>query len=414
MTVIRTLAAREILDSRQTPTIEVELATDSVNVRASVPSGASVGSREALELRDGDLARFNGKGVLHAITGIQETISPQILNRELDQTALDKTLLELDGTPHKSHLGANATLAVSIAFARAAALEQGMPLYQHISAISGQHPRLPTPMCNILNGGKHTTSGIDIQECMLTPVGLRGVQEQVAAMQKCIETLGRLLTKGGFETNLGDEGGFAPSLPSNEQAFELLAETIVQSGFNFDVIKISIDAAATSFYKDGSYTLHTDQKLTHKTKEELLSWYIQLINTYPILSVEDPFHEDDWESFAALVAVLGRESPVFVVGDDLLVTNPTLIKKAAERGAAKGAIIKPNQIGTVSEALEAAREARASSMQVCASHRSGETLDTFIADFAVGVGADFIKAGAPTKPERTAKYDRLIEIESTL
>lgn len=412
MTKILTLSAREILDSRNEPTIEVELTTESGTGVGSVPSGASVGAHEAHELRDGDMSVHNGRGVLKALANVNEVIAAAVAGKEFDQQSLDDFLCELDGTPDKSKLGANAILGVSIAFARAAAAEKGMPLYAYLGSLDDRTTFvLPQPLFNVLNGGKHAKAGIDIQECMLAPTGFASIRERVQAAEACVAQLQQLLEAKGYGTEMGDEGGFAPNLKSNDEALELLVAAITQAGYD-GKIKIALDVAASSFYKDGRYTLKAGGTAQTVTKEDMLGWYGAIAKKYPVISIEDGFAEDDFDGFASLVGELGGQ--ICIVGDDLTVTNTGRIALVAQKQAANACIIKPNQVGTVSESIEAVRAARSLGWKVFASHRSGETMDTFIADFAVGLSCDYLKAGAPTRPERMAKYARLIEIEKEL
>lgn len=413
MARIESLIARETFDSRGDPTIEAEITTASGTVRASVPSGASVGTHEALELRDGDMNVRGGRGVGKALAHVNETIAATIVGKEFDQKSLDGYLCELDGTENKSRLGANAILAVSIAFARAQALLQERPLYAYLGAISGASSFfMPQPLFNVLNGGKHAEEGIDIQECMLAPIGPQSVSEKVAAAKKCMAALQSLLEQRGYRIDLGDEGGFAPSLKSNDEALELLTSSIAKAGYAAAQVSLALDVAASSFYKDGKYTLRAGGEAKSPTKADMLAWYAALAEKYPIISIEDGFAEDDWETWSALTKMLGAK--LCIVGDDLTVTNVGRIALAAEKQAANACIIKPNQIGTVTEAIAAVHAARRAGWKVCASHRSGETADTFIADFAVGLSCDYLKAGAPTKEERLVKYNRLMEIEREL
>lgn len=412
MATIQALTAREILDSRGDPTVEVILETDTAKAVASVPSGASVGIHEAHELRDGDQAVHKGRGVLKAVSQVQETIAAAVFGKSFDQKSLDAFLCELDGTPNKAKLGANAILGVSIAFARAQASEQNMPLYAFLGSLDDRRTfTLPIPLFNVLNGGKHARHGIDIQECMLAPVGFSSIRERVEAASVCVDALKTLLEEKGYSTDMGDEGGFAPALASNDEAFELLTKVIAQEKYE-DKIKIAIDVASSSFYKDGQYTLKAGGKEQNISAEEMINWYTALAAKYPIISIEDGFAEDDFGGFNELTKKLGATHAI--VGDDLTVTNTKRIALVAERNAANACIIKPNQVGTVSESIDAVRAARALGWKVFASHRSGETLDTFIADFAAGLSCDYIKAGAPTREERMVKYSRLMEIEEEL
>ncbi len=401
---IRGIEAREILDSRGMPTVEVTLTlNDAVRATASVPSGKSTGSREAHELRDGE-KRFGGKGVRKAVAAVDE-IAGALKEKEFDQKLLDTTLCTLDGTPNKSRLGANALLGVSLAFARAAALCEGVSLYRYIATLANTAPRMPRPCFNMINGGAHADSGLHLQEFMLIPSGDSVAQniEHAAAVQ---EALYELIKARGLATGVGDEGGFAPKLSNNSMALDLLVEAMHRAGVEAN---LGVDAAANFFYHEGLYEIEPQEK---HDRTELLSWYEELSTKYPIVSIEDPFAEDDWEGFSAITKSLGEK--VRIVGDDLLTTNPQQIALASDRRAVNTALIKPNQIGTLSEALDACTKAREGGMMLFASHRSGETNDDSIADFAVGVGAEYIKAGALTRGERVAKYNRLIAIEQEL
>lgn len=412
MALITKLSAREILDSRGEPTIEVELATEGASVRASVPAGASVGAYEALDLRDGDLERYRGRGVLKAVANVDGEIAQNLIGRDFNQQSLDDCLITLDGTSNKSRLGANALLGVSIAFARATAAEQSIELFSYLGSLDGRSTfSLPQPAFNVLNGGAHADNGLDIQEYMLVPVAFSTVTEKVRVADDCIVALKALLQEKGYDVGLGDEGGFAPRLDSNEEALDLLVVAIVRAGYTTDKIKIALDVAATQLYKDGMYVLIAGGE-KRLSREEMLAWYKDLIQKYPIISIEDGFAEDDWEGFVALSAVL--DDRVLVVGDDLTVTNTSRIARAAAARAANALIVKPNQIGTVSETLAAIQMARASGWKIWASHRSGETDDTFIADLAVGLSVDYLKAGSLAREERIIKYNRLMEIEEGL
>ncbi len=412
MTKILALKAKEIADSRNEPTLEVEVVTEHGSAFGSVPSGASTGSHEAHELRDGDLPKHKGKGVLKALANVNDTLATALVGKEFTQQTLDAYMCELDGTPNKSKLGANAILGVSIAFARAAAVEKGAPLYAYIGSLDNRSTfAVPQPLFNILNGGKHVTKGIDIQECMLAPVGFKSIKERVEAASTCVALLKATLETKGYGTAIGDEGGFAPDLPSNDEALDLLVSAITEAGYT-NTVKIALDVAASSFYTNGQYVLKAGGTARVLTKEDMLAWYQTIGNTYPVISIEDGFAEDDFDGFALLMKALGER--VCIVGDDLTVTNTARIALAGQKKAANACIIKPNQVGTVTESIEAVRAARALGWKVFASHRSGETLDTFIADFATGLSCDYIKAGAPTKQERMVKYERLIAIEEEL
>lgn len=414
MSKIHNLIATEILDSRGNPTVEVLCVLDSgAQGTASVPSGASTGAHEACELRDGDMTMHMGKGVQKALGHIQGEILQCVQGKELDQEMLDDTMIELDGTPNKNRLGANALLAVSLAFARACTNEKKVALYEHLAdmyrGVDTQHTyTLPTPAFNVINGGKHSDSGISFQEFMLIPVGFATCAEKVAVAEHIVETLKALFVQYKYGVSLGDEGGFAPKLPTNEQAFDYLKRAITQAGYTTGQVKLGVDVASTTFYKNDAYVMEGSVY----TSAEMIKHYEKLIQTYPIISLEDGLQEDDFIGFALLNKKLGNR--VCVVGDDLTVTNTERIQKAIDMHAVNTVLIKPNQIGTLSETFHAIRLAKENNMKVFISHRSGETEDTFIADLAVAVGADFIKAGAPTKKERIVKYERLIEIEKEI
>jgi len=383
---IESLSARTIADSRGNATIEVTLGTANGKGVASVPSGASVGAHEA---------RVVEPAV--AVAQINTEISMALSGKEFDQKSLDEFLITLDGTPDRRRLGGNAILGISLAFARAAAAEQKVELYKYFGNLAGNTTfALPMPMFNVLNGGKHAKGGIAIQECMLVPVGVDVVGAQVQAARDCVAALKVLLEKNGYGTEMGDEGGYAPALTGNDEALDLLVSAISAAGYAGE-IKLAIDVAASS--------------MPAFDKETMSKWYADIVKKYPLISIEDPFTEDDWESFAVLRA---SALDVLVVGDDLTATNAGRITLAAQKNAINAVIIKPNQVGTVSETIDAVAAVRAQGWKAIASHRSGETLDTWIADVAVGLGCGYIKAGAPTKPERTAKYNRLMEIEPAL
>lgn len=413
MSRITSIIAREVLDSRGNPTVEVICKTEGGIGTASVPSGASTGVHEALELRDGDMARYKGKGVLKAVEHVNSTIKEAVVGKDYDQKSLDSALVTLDGTENKAYLGANAILGVSMAFARASAVERGLELYEYIGMLAGvTRFTLPTPFFNIINGGKHADSGLDVQEYMIAPTGFDTFSEKVKAGSDIIDTLRRLLTEKKLSTILGDEGGFAPKLDSNEGALFFIEEAICGAGYSSEQVKVALDVASSSFYEDGVYTLTVGgTKKTMKT-EDMIAWYEDLVVKHPIVSIEDGLSEDDWEGFALMNEKLGRK--IQIVGDDLTVTNKKRIFQAIKAGAINSVLIKLNQIGTVSETLEAIRMTRDAGWKPFISHRSGETLDTFIADLAVGTGAECIKAGSLTRPERTCKYDRLLEIERRL
>lgn len=408
--------AREILDSRGNPTVEARVTVNSGEIGvAAVPSGASVGSHEALELRDDDPQRYGGQGVLNAVKNVTEIIGPALERMTVaDQAALDNRMLDLDGTADKSNLGANALLAVSMAAAKAAAQAQKIPLYQYIAHLFGKdasHFELPIPMMNLLNGGKHAANSSDMQEFMIMPVGLPSLAETIRAGAEIFHSLGNLLKKQHLSTLVGDEGGYAPSLATNEMPLELMIEAITQAGYRpGDNVVLALDPAASEFYQDNQYNL----ALEHATldSQQLISRYCQWVETYPIHSIEDGLAEDDWQGFSELTRKIGHRTQI--VGDDLFVTNPTRLERGIREQAANSILIKLNQIGTVSETIETVTIALQAGMTAIVSHRSGETEDSFIADFVVGAGTGQIKTGSLSRSERIAKYNRLMQIEREL
>ncbi len=399
MDKIKSIRAREILDSRGNPTVEVVLRTERVRVVSSVPSGASTGSYEAVELRDGD-ERYHGKGVLKAVANVNDILSSELEGRDiLNQRALDELIIKLDGTPNKGRLGANALLPVSMAICRAAAASIETPLYQYISRLGGTEIGLPEPSFNIINGGAHAGNNLAFQEFMILPSGKSFKERLRKASEKYHELKTRIEEKySSLAINIGDEGGFAPPIGSPEEALDLIPKDV----------SIALDVAADTFFKENRY----DAGFKIFSQDELLDYYLALIKQYPIISIEDPFAEDEWESWKKLTSRVS--SGVLIIGDDLLATNIERIKKAGESGACNAMILKLNQVGTVSEGLEAARLAREFGWKIMVSHRSGETTDDFIADFSVGIGADYIKSGAPARGERVVKYNRLLAIEEEL
>jgi enolase len=411
---IRSVLAREILDSRGNPTIEVDLTTSTgVRGRAAVPSGASTGSREALELRDGDPARYKGKGVRKAVTLVNEEIAPAVSGMALggldEQSALDRKLIELDGTDTKSRLGANALLGVSLAAAHAAAAENEQPLYRFIGGDAAH--LLPAPMMNVLNGGAHADNNVDVQEFMLYPLGAPTFAEALRWGAEVFHTLKGVLSEKGYATAVGDEGGFAPNLKSNDEAVELILYAIEKAGYRpGEDISLALDPAATEFCKDGRYELAGESR-TLETAEMIEFWQ-DWVARYPIVSIEDGLTEGDWQAWSQFTAAAGSE--LQIVGDDLFVTNPEILQRGIEDAAANAILIKLNQIGTLSETLEAIRMAQAASYGVVVSHRSGETEDTTIADLAVAVGAGQIKTGSLCRTDRVCKYNQLLRIESEL
>jgi enolase len=409
MPEIEAVAAREILDSRGNPTIEVDvLLVDGSFGRAGVPSGASTGEHEALELRDGDAKRYGGKGVLQAVSNVTETIAPALIGEDaLDQREVDRLLLELDGTPGKSALGANALLGVSLAVAHAAADSLGLPLYR---ALGGSNAHvLPVPLMNVINGGAHADNVLELQEFMLAPVGAASFSEAVRWCAEIYHVL-RIDLKGrGLSTGVGDEGGFAPELSTAAEALELLVGAIASAGLEpGDEVALAMDPACSEIHRDGAYQLEG----ASRSSAQMVEYWRGLLDGFPIVSLEDPLAEDDWEGWAALTAELG--SRVQVVGDDIFVTNPDRLARGIREGAATAILIKVNQIGTLTETLDTMELAGRSGYGLVVSHRSGETEDTTIADLAVATNAGQIKTGAPTRGERTAKYNRLLQIEEEL
>ncbi|MEK7461247.1 MAG: phosphopyruvate hydratase [Patescibacteria group bacterium] len=405
--------AREILDSRGNPTVEVELTIGEHIASASVPSGASTGQHEAHELRDNDPARYDGLGVLQAVAHVNEDISKEIIGQALDQNKLDNLLIKLDGTPDKHRLGANAILAVSMAFARAMALAQNQELYAYLGElVQTTHFTLPQPLINIINGGKHADSGLDIQEFMLIPKDFVLFRDKIRVGSEIFHTLKDILHKENYAVGVGDEGGFAPHLESNEQALDLMVRAISEAGYTTDQVRIGLDAAASSFYKDGAYHLNAAKPPQKLTADELLAWYQKLNHAYPLNILEDGFAEDDWAGFQSLNTQLGKQ--LLIVGDDLTVTNTKRIELAIQKQAINAVLIKLNQIGTVTETLAAINLTKQAGWQPIISHRSGETTDTFIADLAVGTAAPYLKSGSMSRGERIAKYDRLLVIEDKI
>ena len=410
MARIASVHARELLDSRGNPTVEaVVRLDDGASGSALVPSGASTGAHEAVELRDGDPARYGGKGTLTAVRNVTERIAPALVGQDAgDQAAVDAVMIELDGTPDKSVLGANAILGVSLAVAHAAAASRGLPLYRSIATAD---PVLPTPMMNLLNGGRHASNSTDLQEFMVMPVGFERFGEALRCGVEVYQALRAIVAGRGLSTNVGDEGGFAPELPSNEAALDLLMEAIEAAGYEpgKDCL-LALDAAAAEFYRDGAYHLERDGVVL--SSGELIGLYEGWLARYPIASIEDGLGEDDWEGWAQLTARLGAR--VQLVGDDLFTTNIERIERGIEERSANAVLIKLNQIGSLTETLAAIEATQKAGWGVVISHRSGETEDTTIADLAVATGAGQIKTGAPARGERTAKYNRLLRIEDEL
>ncbi len=411
MSQIKVIQAREILDSRGNPTIEVDVTLHDGSLgRAAVPSGASTGAHEAVEIRDGDKSRFGGKGVVTAVNTVNNKIAKAVAGMSaLDQRALDSALIELDGTPNKKNLGANAILGVSLAVAHAAAASQGTPLYRYLCPTSPT--LLPVPMFNILNGGKHAQNSTDIQEFMVIPTGVPSFKEALRAGAEIYQSLKNVLHDRGYSTNVGDEGGFAPSLPSNKDAVEAVLAAIDGAGYKpgKDCF-IGLDVAASELFQEGRYSLQREGTTLNST--EMVNYYTNWASLYPIISIEDGMAEDDWEGWQLLMQKLGNR--VQLVGDDLYTTNVTRIQRGIDEKCANSVLIKLNQIGTLSETLDAMEMARAAGWSNVISHRSGETEDTTIADLAVATSAGQIKTGAPARSERVAKYNRLIRIEEEL
>ncbi|MFZ5631332.1 MAG: phosphopyruvate hydratase [Bacillota bacterium] len=408
-TTIIDIVAREILDSRGNPTVEVDVVLEDGTLgRAAVPSGASTGAYEAVELRDGDSARYLGKGVLRAVENVNNIIAPELLDFDAtEQVILDKALIELDGTPNKGKLGANAVLGVSLACAKAAAAALGLPLYQYLGGVNGK--LLPTPMMNILNGGKHADNNVDIQEFMVMPVGASSFAEAMRMGSEVFHHLKKVLKARGLNTAVGDEGGFAPNLGSNEEALAVIVEAVRQAGYRpGEDVALAVDCAATEFFKDGSYIFEG----TPRTADQMISYYAGLLDKYPIISIEDGLAEDDWDGWKEFTGRLGRK--VQIVGDDLFVTNTERLARGIREGVANSILIKVNQIGTLTETLDAIEMAKRAGYTAVVSHRSGETEDVTIADLVVATNAGQIKTGAPSRTDRVAKYNQLVRIEEEL
>ncbi|MBN2112213.1 phosphopyruvate hydratase [Candidatus Woesearchaeota archaeon] len=414
---IKEVLAREVLDSRGNPTVEADVITDEGVFRAAVPSGASTGLHEVLELRDGDKSRYNGKGVLKAVANVNKVIAKKLIGMDAGkQEEIDNLMIELDSTPNKSKLGANAILAVSMAVCRAGAAAKNVPLYKHISDLAGVREFvMPVPAFNVINGGKHAGNRLAMQEFMILPVGASSFREAMRMGSEVYHTLKKVIKdKYGQEAvNVGDEGGFAPHIHDNMEALELLGEAIKKAGYTGKV-KIGMDAAASEFFENGKYDLNFKGDSPNlKTGDEMIELYKGFISDYDIVSIEDPFDEDDWQTHAKLTAEIGKKG-CQVVGDDLLVTNPKRIAIGISRKACNALLLKLNQIGSVTEAIDACLLAKSAGWGVMVSHRSGETEDTFIADLAVGLKSGQIKSGAPCRGERTAKYNELMRIEEEL
>lgn len=409
--IITDVIAREIMDSRGNPTVEVDVVIeDGIMGRAAVPSGASTGAHEAVELRDGDKARYQGKGVLKAVDNVNNRIAAEVVGMNVfDQVGIDQAMIELDGTPNKSELGANAILGVSMAVAKAAATALGLPLYQYLGGFNAKE--LPVPMMNILNGGAHADNNVDIQEFMIMPVGAPSFAEALRMCAEVYHTLKGVLKGLGLNTAIGDEGGFAPNLTSNEQALEVIVQAITKAGYKpGEDFCLALDVAASEIYKDGKYNLAGEGVI--KTSEEMVEFYNQLVAKYPIISIEDGMSEDDWAGWKLMTEKLG--SKIQIVGDDLFVTNTERLVRGIETNTANSILIKVNQIGSLTETFDTIEMAKRAGYTCVISHRSGETEDSTIADIAVAVNAGQIKTGAPTRSDRVAKYNQLLRIEEEL
>jgi enolase len=411
MTIIEYVHAREIMDSRGNPTIEVDVGLDGGALgRAAVPSGASTGKHEALELRDGEHTRYGGKGVHRAVSNVNDVIGPEVIDLDaIDQAYIDQVMIELDGTPNKSRLGANAILGVSMAVARAAAEAMNLPLYQHIGGVFAR--TLPVPMMNVINGGQHADNNVDVQEFMLVPVGAPNFSEALRMGAETFHAMKKFLKEKGYSTGVGDEGGFAPNLRSNEEAIEVLLEGITRANYTPGKdICIAIDAAANEFFANGKYALKGDNKTL--TSDGMVKFWTDWVSRYPIVSVEDGLSEDDWDGWASLTKALGDR--VQLVGDDLFVTNEERLRRGIESGVANAILVKLNQIGSLTETLQAIETAKSSGYASVISHRSGETEDSTIAHLAVATNAGQIKTGSLCRSERIAKYNELLRIDEEL
>ena len=411
---IKKIHAREVLDSRGNPTVEVEVFTEKHMARAIVPSGASTGIHEAVELRDGDKKRYDGKGVLKAVENVNTVLAKDFLEADVrNQKGIDQRMIEMDGTPNKGKLGANAILGLSLAVSRVAAMEEGLPYYQYLGNLgnAGQAHLLPTPMMNVLNGGQHAIKSTDIQEFMIMPIGAPSFKEALRYGAETFHALKKIVKERGYSTTVGDEGGFAPSLKRNEDALAIIVEAIEKAGYKPGKdIALAMDAAASEFYEDGKYNLASEgRKLTG---EEMVDFYEGLVNKYPIISIEDPLQQDDWEGYKLMTARLG--SRIQIVGDDLLVTNTERLKRAIDGKNCNSILIKLNQIGTLTETIDAINMAHDAGFTAIVSHRSGETEDTSISDLVVGLGTGQIKTGSLCRTDRVAKYNQLLRIEDEL
>ncbi len=411
MSKIKKTTAREILDSRGNPTVEVDIILDNgIMGRAAVPSGASTGSKEAVELRDGDKKRYLGKGVLKAVENVNKVIAPELVGKNPDdQSSIDSIMIKLDGTENKGKLGANAILGVSLAIAKAAAQNRGLSVFRYLGGEAAH--RLPIPFFNILNGGKHADNNVDIQEFMISPVGAKSFREALRMAAETYHTLKSVLKAKSLNTAVGDEGGFAPNLSSNEEAIQIIISAIEKAGYKpGNDISIVLDPAASEFYQDGKYVLKADNsKLSSK---EMVGYYANLISKYPIISIEDGLAEDDWDGWQIMTKELGKK--IQLTGDDIFVTNPQILAEGIKKGIANSVLIKLNQIGTLSETLKTVEMAKTAGYTCMFSHRSGETEDSFLADITVATNAGQLKTGAPARSERLAKYNQLLRIEEEL
>jgi len=411
MSKIKKVFAREILDSRGNPTVEVDVVLDNgILGRAAIPSGASTGSKEAVELRDGDKKRYLGKGVLKAVNNVNEIIAPKVIGRDpKEQKNIDYLMIDLDGTENKAKLGANAILGVSLAVAKATAQDKGVSIFKYLGGKEAR--RLPVPFFNILNGGKHADNNVDIQEFMIAPIGAKSFREALRMAAETYHHLKAVLKSKGLNTAIGDEGGFAPNLSSNEEALKIIITAIEKAGYNpGEDISIVLDPAASEFCKDGRYFLKADN--SRLSSEEMVKYYANLISKYPIISIEDGLAEDDWNGWQTLTKELGKK--IQLTGDDIFVTNPKILTEGIKKGVANSVLIKLNQIGTLSETLETVEMAKKAGYTCVFSHRSGETEDSFLADITVATNAGQLKTGAPARSERLAKYNQLLRIEEEL
>jgi len=411
MSKIKKVMAREILDSRGNPTVEVDVFLDNgILGRAAIPSGASTGSKEAVELRDGDKARYLGKGVLKAVNNVNEIIAPQVVGKDpREQKSIDYLMIDLDGTENKAKLGANAILGVSLATAKAGAQDAGMPVFLYLGGEKAR--RLPVPFFNILNGGKHADNNVDIQEFMIAPIGAKSFKEALRMGAETYHNLKAVLKSKGLNTSVGDEGGFAPNLSSNEDAVKIIITAIEKAGYKpGQDISIVLDPAASEFYRDGRYILKADN--SRLSSKEMVKYYADLISKYPVISIEDGLAEDDWDGWKILTKELGEK--IQLTGDDIFVTNPRILAEGIKNGIANSILIKLNQIGTLTETLETVEMAKRNGYTCVFSHRSGETEDSFLADITVAVNAGQLKTGAPARSERLAKYNQLLRIEEAL